>query len=46
MTQTTAIIVNAILMAGVVGALACVLGIPFRLRRRRTVEHVVYVRSY
>lgn len=44
MTQTTAIIVNAILMAGVVGALACVLGIPFR--RRRTVEHVVYVRSY
>ena len=43
MTQTIAIIVNAVLMAGIVGALAIVMRIPFRLDRRRAAGNVVYV---
>lgn len=43
MTQTTAIIVNALLAAGVVTALAVVMRHPFRLDRRRALEHAVYV---
>lgn len=43
MTQTIAIIVNAILMVGIVGAVAYVIAVPFRLDRRRALANVVYV---
>jgi hypothetical protein len=43
MTQTTAIIINAILGVGLVAALTYVMRIPFRLGRSRTVEHALYV---
>jgi hypothetical protein len=44
MTLTTAIIINAILMAGVVAALARFVHLPFRIERRvPKLEHAVYV---
>jgi len=43
MTQTTAIIVNALLAAGIVTALAVVMHLPRRLHRRRALEHAVYM---
>lgn len=43
MTQTIAIIVNAALTAGIVGTLAYVMRIPFRLDRRRSAANVVFV---
>ena len=43
MTQTTAIIVNALLAAGIVTALAVVMHLPGRLHRRRALEHAVYM---
>lgn len=43
MTQTAAIIVNAALMAGIVGLLSGVVRIPFRLDRRRVSANVAYV---
>jgi hypothetical protein len=41
MTQTTAIIVNALLAAGVVAGLAYVMHTPFRLRHPRALTHAV-----
>ena len=43
MTQTLAIIVNALLAVGMVACLAIVMRIPYRLRRRRALEHAVYM---
>jgi hypothetical protein len=43
MTQTLAIIVNALLDAGIVTALAVVLHLPHRLQRPRALEHAVYM---
>ncbi|HEY8028767.1 MAG TPA: hypothetical protein VIE38_04565 [Gaiellaceae bacterium] len=44
MTQTIAIIVNAVLMAGIVLAVARMTHLPFRIERRvETLEHAVYV---
>lgn len=44
MTLTTAIIANAILMAGIVAALARFMHLPFRIERRMLkLEHAVYV---
>ncbi len=45
MTQTLAIIVNALLAVGVVTLLASVMRIPYRLHRRRALEHAVYMRD-
>ena len=38
MTQTTAIIVNALLAAGIVTALAVLMHLPHRLRHRRALS--------
>jgi hypothetical protein len=44
MTLTYAIIVNAILMAGIVAALARFIHLPFRIERHLLkLEHAVYV---
>lgn len=43
MTQTTALIVNAALMAGIVVTLALVMRIPFRLQLRRRGANVAYL---
>ena len=44
MTLTTAIIVNAVLMAGIVAALARFIHLPFRIERQLLeLEHAVYV---
>ncbi|HEY5147969.1 MAG TPA: hypothetical protein VII82_14445 [Polyangiaceae bacterium] len=44
MTLTTTIIINAILMAGIVAALARFIHLPFRIERRvLKLEHAVYV---
>jgi hypothetical protein len=43
MTQTIAIIVNALLAVGIVTALAVVMHTPYRLHRRRALEHAVYM---
>lgn len=45
MTQTLAIIVNALLAVGAVTFLAIVTRIPYRLGRRRALEHAVYMRD-
>ncbi len=42
MTQTLAIIVNALLAAGLVTALTLVMRTPYRLHRSRAFEHAVY----
>jgi hypothetical protein len=44
MTETIAIIINAVLMAGLVLTVAHVIHLPFRIERRvRQLEHAVYV---
>lgn len=43
MTLTIAVIVNALLMAGIVSSLAFVMHIPFRVDRRRTLGTAVYL---
>jgi hypothetical protein len=44
MTQTIAIIVNAVLMAGIVLAVGRTIHVPFRIERRvKQLEHAVYV---
>lgn len=43
MAQTTALIVNALLMAGIIVTLAFVMHIPFRLDRARRRTNVTYV---
>jgi hypothetical protein len=40
MTQTIAIIVNAVLMAGIVAALARIIHLPFRIERHRILRQV------
>ena len=42
MTQTIAIIANAVLATGVAAVLAFVMHVPYRLRRHRAAPHVVY----
>jgi len=42
MTQTIAIIVNALLMAGVVAAVARAIHLPFRIERPRIPRRAVY----
>jgi hypothetical protein len=44
MTQTTAIIINAILGVGIVAVLTYFMRIPYRLGRSRTAGPVAYVR--
>jgi hypothetical protein len=41
MTTTTAIIINAILMAGIVAALAYFIRLPHRIERHLIREHVI-----
>ncbi|HEY2072460.1 MAG TPA: hypothetical protein VGG88_02670 [Gaiellaceae bacterium] len=44
MTLTLAIVINAVLMAGIVAAVAHVMHLPQRFDRRlQTLEHAVYV---
>jgi hypothetical protein len=43
MTLTIAIIVNIVLMAGIVAALAHVIRLPHRIERNRKLEAAVYV---
>jgi hypothetical protein len=44
MTQTIAIIVNAVLMAGIVLAVGRTMHFPFRIERRvKQLEHALYV---
>ena len=43
MTLTIAIIVNAVLMAGIVLALARIIHLPHRIGRRLHLRHAVYV---
>jgi hypothetical protein len=43
MTLTTAVILNAILMAGIIVALAGVIHLPFRIDKRLSLDHAVYV---
>ena len=43
MTVTIAAIVNALLVAGLVAALAYVMHLPFRFERRRTLGTAVYL---
>ena len=43
MTLTLALIVNAVLMAGVVAAVARMIHLPFRIERRRHPGHAVRV---
>jgi hypothetical protein len=43
MTLTLAIVINAILMAGIVAAVAHVIHLPQRFDRRRKLETAVYV---
>lgn len=43
MTLTIAIIVNALLMAAIVAAVARTIHLPFRIERRRSLEHAVYL---
>ena len=42
MTQTIAIIVNALLAVGLVTGLAVVMHVPSRLHRHRALQHAVY----
>jgi hypothetical protein len=43
MTLTIAVIVNALLMAGIVAALSYVMHLPFGFDRRRTLGTAVYL---
>jgi hypothetical protein len=43
MTLTIAVIVNALLVAGLVAGLAHVMHLPFRIGRRRTLATAVYL---
>jgi len=43
MTLTSAIILNAILMTGIIVALAGVIHLPFRIDERLSLGHAVYV---
>jgi hypothetical protein len=43
MTLTIAIIVNAVLMAGIVAAVARMIHLPYRIERRLHLRHAVYV---
>jgi hypothetical protein len=43
MTQTSAIIVNALLAVGIAALLAYVMRTPFRLRHPRRLTHAVYM---
>lgn len=43
MTLTIAIIVNALLMAGIAAAVARTIHLPFRIERGRRLEHAVYL---
>jgi hypothetical protein len=45
MTLTTAIILNAILMVGIVVVLARFIHLPFRIEQHRELEHAVYVQG-
>ena len=45
MTLTIAIIVNAVLMAGIVAAVARMIHLPYRIERRLHLVHAVYVRG-
>ena len=43
MTLTIAIIVNAVLMAGIVAVIARMIHLPYRIERRLHLQHAVYV---
>ena len=43
MTLTIAIIVNAVLMAGIVAAVAHMIHLPYRIERRLHLRHAVYL---
>lgn len=43
MTLTIAIVINAVLMAGIVAAVAHVIHLPHRFDRKRPLENAVYV---
>lgn len=43
MTLTTAIIINAVLMAGIVAALAYFIHLPHRIERHLIREHVIAI---
>jgi hypothetical protein len=43
MTLTIAIIVNAVLMAGILAAVARIIHLPYRIERRLQLRHAVYV---
>ena len=43
MTLTIAIIVNAVLMAGIVAVVARMIHLPYRIERRLHLLHAVYV---
>jgi phosphoenolpyruvate carboxylase len=45
MTLTIAIIVNAVLIAGIVAAVARMIHLPYRIERRLHLQHAVYVRG-
>jgi hypothetical protein len=43
MTLTLALIVNAVLMAGIVAAVARIIHLPYRIERRLHLQRAVYV---
>ncbi|HEY2541913.1 MAG TPA: hypothetical protein VGH92_02560 [Gaiellaceae bacterium] len=43
MTLTLAIVINAVLMAGIVAAVAHVMHLPHRIERHRKLDTAVYV---
>lgn len=45
MTLTIAIIVNAVLMAGILAAVARMVHLPYRIERSLHLPHAVYVRG-